>query len=108
MSKEEDGREYDPMEDIKRKEAELDQVNLAYDNSYKVLTGEIDFHTLLEDSFKDGDSALMAFDPDSGPLQTELEGMIAWYIESEEYERCAMLRDILEEKFPSLLTNQNK
>ena len=50
----------------------------------------------------------MAFDPDSGPLQTELEGMIAWYIESEEYERCAMLRDILEEKFPSLLINQTK
>ena len=38
MSKEEDGREHDPMEDIKKKEAELDQVNLAYDNSYNNFT----------------------------------------------------------------------
>jgi hypothetical protein len=30
--------------------------------------------------------------------------MIAWYVESEEYEKCALLRDILTEKYPKLLS----
>lgn len=102
MSKEEE--EFDAMDDITQKQIEMEMVEIAYANSYRVLTGEIEFDALLEDSFKDGDSALLAFDPDSGPLQTELEGMIAWYVESEEYEKCALLRDILTEKYPKLLS----
>ena len=46
------------------------------------------------------ESALMGFDPDYGPSLAELENMIVWYEEYEEYERCGRLHEILKSKYP--------
>jgi len=98
MSEEEKNK--DPLDDIYQKQIEEEMVNIAYDNSYKILSGEMTFDSLLECDYIDGDSALMGFDPEYGPLQSELENMIEWYIDSEEYERCAKLHEILISKYP--------
>ena len=42
----------------------------------------------------------MGFDPDYGPSLAELENMIVWYEEYEEYERCGRLHEILKSKYP--------
>jgi len=46
---------------------------------------------------------LMPFDVESGPKQSELENMIAYYIETEEYEKCNELKKILNDKYPSTI-----
>ena len=45
----------------------------------------------------------MAFDPDNGPKEEELQNMIDHYIEQENYERCAKLQVILDKTFPTIL-----
>ena len=52
------------------------------------------------ENFKHGHEAVLAFDPDEGPELTEFENMIAFYIETEEYERCAKIRDIMLNSYP--------
>jgi hypothetical protein len=45
---------------------------------------------------------IMAFDPERGPKKEELENMIAHFIETEQYERCAKLTEILNKTYPKL------
>ena len=84
---------------------QLDQVMLetAYENSYLVLTNQITFEDLLGRRFKTGQDAVMAFDPAEGPKQTELENMIQFYIDCEEYERCAKIQTILNKHYPNTM-----
>jgi protein-arginine kinase activator protein McsA len=42
----------------------------------------------------------LIYDPDEGPELDELEAMLDYYIDDEEYERCAKIRDIIDEMFP--------
>ena len=42
----------------------------------------------------------MAYDPDNGPKLEELENMIAYFVEEEDYEKCAALRDIMFKAYP--------
>jgi hypothetical protein len=95
----------DPMQEIKQRE--IDELILAdaFKNSYMILTKEISFDEMLDNKFNKNMSAVLAFDPEEGPLLYELENMIEFYIDSEEYERCSKIRDIMHEKFPnSILT----
>lgn len=87
------------LDDIYQRQVEEEMVNIAYDNSYRVLIGEITFDSLLEETTEQ-ETALMGFDPDYGPSKSELENMILWYEEYEEYERCAKLHEILIKKYP--------
>jgi len=84
---------------------QLDAILLetAYENSYLVLTNQITFEDLLGKKFKHGHEAVMAFDPDNGPRLEELENMIAFYVELEEYERCARIRDVLHRLYPETI-----
>jgi len=81
---------------------QLDQVILetAYNNSYFVLTNQITFEDLMIRKFKKGHEAVMAYDPESGPTQEELENMIHHYIGFENYERCAKLQKIMDKTYP--------
>ena len=87
------------LDDIYQRQVEEEMVNIAYDNSYRILIGEITFDSLL-DRVTEDESALMGFDPDYGPSLAELENMIVWYEEYEEYERCGRLHEILKSKYP--------
>ena len=96
---EEDKKKDSILDDIYQKQIEDEMVNIAYDNSYKVLTGEVTFDSLLDGIYEE-ETALMGFDPEHGPSKLELENMIMWYEEYEEYQRCAKLHKILTEKYP--------
>lgn len=84
---------------------QLDAVLLetAYNNSYLVLTDQITFEDLLAKKFKSGHEAVMAYDPCSGPKECELDNMLSYYIDLEEYERCAKIRDILQKTYPKTI-----
>jgi hypothetical protein len=74
----------------------------AYDNSWLILSGQVTFDELLTKEFETGREAILSYDPDNGPLDYELQNMINYYIESEEYEKCAKLNKILEETYPQI------
>ena len=72
----------------------------AFDNSYKLLIKAISFDEMIEDKYRNDLDAVLAFDPELGPALSELENMIDFYIQEEDYEKCANLRDIMHIKFP--------
>lgn len=81
---------------------QLDRVMLemAYENSYRVLTKKVAFEDLIEEKTLIGATALMAYDPTEGIRKNELEDMIQYYIdqdESEYYLRCAELKKLLDD-----------
>ena len=45
---------------------------------------------------------VMAYDPDNGPSEDELQNMIDHYIDEENYERCAKLQVILNNTYPTI------
>jgi len=92
------------MSEVEKMKIEKAILQIAYENSYRVLTKEVTFEDLMdrptaaETDF--GYSALMAYDPTAGPKAHELENMIEYYVEEEEYERCGALKKIMDEKYP--------
>jgi len=90
----------DPLDEIKQLELEELLVEEAFDNSYRLLIESISFEDLLGSNTKRDISTLLIYDPDEGPELDELEAMLDYYIDDEEYERCAKIRDIIDEMFP--------
>jgi hypothetical protein len=101
---EEDGDDF--MEKLQQRE--LDELVLAeaFSNSYKLLTKEMTFDEMLDKESNDEYVAVLAYDPDHGPLLIELESMIDYYIEFEEYEMCAKIKDIMNEKYPQSIIEE--
>ena len=96
----EDKDGFDPMEEIKQKE--LDDILLedAFNNSYKILMKELTFNDVLDKADDYKIEAVLAFDPEMGPKLGDLENMISWFIESEEYEKCAKIKILMNSKYP--------
>ena len=94
----------DDKDDVMSKieQAQLDEILLgkAYHNAWIILSGQISFEELLSNSFGDENQMILAFDPDDGPKEEELQNMIEYWIDNEEYERCAKLQMILEKTYP--------
>ncbi len=83
---------------------QLDAIILdtAYNNAWMLLTGEITFDELISSQFSEGKELVMAYDPDKGPKVEEFENMIAYFVEEEDYEKCAQLRDIMFKAYPEI------
>tara|TARA_R110002073_G_scaffold336019_1_gene529907 strand:- start:3276 stop:3599 length:324 start_codon:yes stop_codon:yes gene_type:complete len=90
----------DPLADIKQKEIDAMMFDEAINNSYKLLLKEITLDDMIETKFDENLTAILAYNPEQGPLLIELETMINYYVEREEYDRCAKLRDLMYENFP--------
>tara|TARA_R100000742_G_C4267542_1_gene85741 strand:+ start:771 stop:1079 length:309 start_codon:yes stop_codon:yes gene_type:complete len=90
----------DIMSKIEQMQMDAILLDKAYNNAWLVLSGQITFDELLGLNFKKEESMIMAFDPENGPKQEELENMIAHWIDKEEYERCAKLQEILDKTYP--------
>jgi len=88
----------------KIQQKQLDDILLeqAYNNAWLVLSGQLSFDELLQHEFKTGKEFIMAFDPEDGPNENELQNMIEFYIDEEQYERCAKLQSILEKTYPNI------
>ena len=86
----------------KIQQQQLDDILLdqAYNNSWLILSGQITFDELIQHEFNSGKEFIMSYDPDNGPKEEELENMIAYYIDTEDYEKCAKLQSILDNAYP--------
>ena len=73
------------------RERDMELLDLANNNSYLLITGR---KTLDEILGKGADQSFVSM-PDETPSSEELLQMITYFIETEEYEKCAELRDIL-------------
>ncbi len=93
------------LSEIEQMQLDAILLETAYENSFLVLTNQITFEELMIKKFKKGHEAVLAFDPDNGPELTEFENMLAYYIEIEEYERCAKIRDIMNRAYPECINN---
>ena len=99
MEQPEEEFEKDGLSDADRIKIENAMLDLAYENSYAVLTHEISFEDLLAEKAKFGVSAILSFDPMDGPRKKDIEDIISYYVgldEPEYYLRCAELKKILD------------
>ena len=71
----------------------------------ETLSREVETNTGHKTKF--GLTALLAFDPTEGIRKHELENMIEHYVVEEKYERCAILKKILNEKYPETIISNN-
>lgn len=95
----EEGESYDGLSELERIQLEDKILEVAYDNSYRVLFKELTFDELI-DAEGNGGTAILAFDPDEGPKKSQLEMMIDYYESQEWFERCSEIKKLLDERFP--------
>ena len=94
----------DFMKEIRKAELQDEILADAFYNSYRLLIKAISFDEMIEDKYRNDLDAVLAFDPELGPALSELENMIDFYIQEEDYEKCANLRDIMHIKFPQSIS----
>lgn len=78
-----------------RLETEYFLLDKAFRNSFEIIIGA----TTLKFCLKETEQVILAHDPES-PLDTDknwesLQNMLDYFIEEEEYEKCAKIRDIM-------------
>ena len=90
--------EYEGLTESQRLQAEYILLDKAFRNSFKIIVGS----TTLKFILKETDNIhgiILAHDPEK-PLDTErnwdsMQNMMDYFIEEEEYEKCAKIRDIM-------------
>ena len=72
-----------------------ENIDVAMDNSYRVLTGTDTFESIMA---RDGGVWLL-FDPDDPDKNKDnvLEVMLMYFEDNEEYERCSVLKSMIKE-----------
>ena len=81
---------YDNLSESQQWEAEALIMDKAFRNSFLIVTKKKTFDEVM----KKKDGALLAHNPDDGITDYELENMMDYFIEEEEYEKCATIRDL--------------
>ena len=72
-------------------------IDAAFRNSFKIVTGRRSLEQLLDKKSKDPNAmhAICAHEPGEEPSMETLENKMAYFVETEEYEKCAEIRDII-------------
>lgn len=96
------GTEGGGLNEVQQMQLDAIILDTAYNNAWMLLTGEITFDELISSQFSEGKELVMAYDPDNGPKVEEFENMIAYFVEEEDYEKCAQLRDIMFKAYPEI------
>ena len=65
----------------------VDRIDLAFNNSYEVLFNQ---HLNVEELIINGEGFFI-FHPSELPTDEELESMIKYFVDQQEYEKCAQL-----------------
>lgn len=94
-----DEDDYEGLDELERIQLEDKIIEVAYDNSYRVLLKELTFDDLLN-AEDNGGTAILAFDPDLGPEKSQLNMMLDYYKGREWFERCFEIKKLLDERFP--------
>jgi hypothetical protein len=91
-----DGALFDGLSELEQIEREEELITLAFNNSYSIITNEVTFDELLirNDSTVEGVTTV-AHDIEDGPTKADLENIIIFFQEREEYEKCAVLHKML-------------
>ena len=87
--------DFDGLSESEKLQAEYILLDKAFRTSFDIIVGR----TTLKFVLKETEGVILAHDPES-PLDTErnlysLQNMMDYFIEEEEYEKCAKVRDIL-------------
>jgi hypothetical protein len=82
---------FNEMSEIDRIEAERKLLDTAFRNSYHIITGKLTFENIIEETGQ----FLIAHNPDSNIKRDDLINMMGYFTETEEYEKCAKIRDII-------------
>ena len=98
MSEEYNDEEFSGLTYVQKLQLEELIIDTAFRNSFKVITKETKFEDLLDEKREDGMSAVMAHQPEEEPSIETLENMMAYFVETEEYEKCAKIRDIITDR----------
>jgi hypothetical protein len=87
---------YDGLSELEKDEKNRYLLQMAFNNSYDILTNKITFSELLDitQNSKEGYTAL-AHDIDQGVSKQDINNMILYFQEKEEYEKCAVLHKML-------------
>ena len=96
------GTEGGGLNEVQQMQLDAIILDTAYNNAWLLLTGQITFDELISTQFSEGKELVMAYDPDNGPKIEEFENMIAYFVEEEDYEKCAQLRDIMFKAYPEI------
>lgn len=82
---------------------QLDAVilDMAYNNAWLLLTGEITFEELIPSEFNKDKEVVIAYDPNDGPQSEGLENMLSYFVEKEEYEKCSKIKEIMDQIYPT-------
>ena len=86
------GKEEKELTELEAWEIERKLMELAFENSYQVLTNQISFEELMSYNHKKGKSAILAHDPHEGVTSIEYSAILGYFEEREEYEKCAELQ----------------
>jgi len=86
---------FEGLNESEKLQAEYILLDKAFRTSFDIIVGR----TTLKFVLKETEGVILAHDPES-PLDTErnlysLQNMMDYFIEEEEYEKCAKVRDIL-------------
>lgn len=86
------------MSEIEKIEEEDALMEQAFNNSFRIITEKITFSDLIEERANDNKTfsyTAVAHNTDDGPSNTDLENIIIYFQEREEYEKCAVIHKIL-------------
>jgi hypothetical protein len=84
---------------VEEMQKEEEMLSTAFNNSYNYLTNKVTMDYVLHASESEF-GFVLAHNTHVGPTKIELENMILHFIETEEYEKCAVLKGILNEEYP--------
>jgi hypothetical protein len=76
-------------------------IDRAYYSSYRIVTKKITFEDLLDEDSDKGYSTLLIHDPEKEITPDVVNDLIDYFVELEEYELCAELKNILDKKIIS-------
>lgn len=82
---------YDDMGEFEQLEIENHILATAFRNSYQIVTGKQSFEDLLGEN----GSILVAHDLDNGPDTHDLNSLLYFLEDEEEFEKCVEIRDLI-------------
>lgn len=71
----------------------MDILKEAYNNSYLVITNKVSYKQMMKTRKSD---VVFAHNPDSGATKEDLDNMLRYYEGTEEYEKCAEIKEIMD------------
>ena len=74
----------------------------AFRNSFLIVSKKKSFDEVM----KSKNGALLAHDPEAGITDYEVENMMQHFVDEEEYEKCATIRDLYPDKEWDIVTTK--